>query len=407
MLAGRRRPADVMADFFQTGAVATLHRLGPSNLDWMERGLEVFAQKPPLTRVRPCRMRERGAHALRPIRRELCGGRHLQPISVGLDGAARARDWRKARKVFSQLPQQTALLWNDGPRMKGLFQTLEDAQLHAGEDGQGRAVWTYFGCVPASEHVRRVAAHDGDILSSSRDLLARRCCPMARLSLGFDFRKGYSARVASRLHGRGLRWLVTPLVRALTSILGAHRPYWVYGDTFRYLLAGECCLDADLVRRVRIPQDWAVESGLRAGGVRQLDAGGFDTWLGAFKRLGRGAAPLFRVGCGGPWPLRCQVRGRIRRRHLRLQHPSRRRLGAASPAQVLAHPDLEPRALGVGDGSGRVQRGAVRWTTPEATLAASASMRSPAACTDGARTARRAHRFAGSRRPTCRCPVAP
>jgi len=60
-----------------------------------------------------------------------------------------------------------------------------------------------------------------------------------------------------------MRLLVTPLVRALKSILGSH-PFLVYMDTFRYPLAGEFSLDVDLVRRLRIPHDWAVEIGTLA-----------------------------------------------------------------------------------------------------------------------------------------------
>ena len=52
-----------------------------------------------------------------------------------------------------------------------------------------------------------------------------------------------------------------PLLRALKSIVGQH-PYLVYMDTFRYPLAGEFALDLDLVRRVRIPADWALEVGM-------------------------------------------------------------------------------------------------------------------------------------------------
>jgi glucosyl-3-phosphoglycerate synthase len=60
-----------------------------------------------------------------------------------------------------------------------------------------------------------------------------------------------------------MRLFVTPLIRALKSILGQH-PYLVYMDSFRYPLAGEMALDTDLARRVRIPHDWALEVGMLA-----------------------------------------------------------------------------------------------------------------------------------------------
>src|SRR5690606_19326929 len=120
-----------------------------------------------------------------------------------------------------------------------------------------------FGYVLASERARRVAVHDCDIRTYSRELLARLCYPVDHPNLGFDFCKGYYARVTDRLHGRVVRLLVTPMLRALRSILGAH-PYLVYMDTFRYPLAGEVAMDVDLLRRVRIPHDWALEIGMLA-----------------------------------------------------------------------------------------------------------------------------------------------
>ena len=67
-----------------------------------------------------------------------------------------------------------------------------------------------------------VAVHDCDILTYNRELLARLCYPVAHPNLGFDFCKGYYARVSDKLNGRVMRLLVTPLIRALKSILGAH-----------------------------------------------------------------------------------------------------------------------------------------------------------------------------------------
>ena len=251
-----------MSDFFQTGAIATLHRLGATNLPRLERELEEFAKEAPIALVLPCHVREVGTKALRHIARELRSVSYLKQIIVGIDGA-NARSWKKARHFFAQLPQKPRLLWNDGPRMQQLYRKLEDAELSAGPGGKGRNVWTCFGYVLASEQARMVAVHDCDIVTYSHELLARLCYPVAHPALGFDFCKGYYARVSDRLNGRVMRLLVTPLLRALKSILGAH-PFLVYMDTFRYPLAGEFSLDVDLVRRVRIPHDWAIEVGTLA-----------------------------------------------------------------------------------------------------------------------------------------------
>jgi glucosyl-3-phosphoglycerate synthase len=147
--------------------------------------------------------------------------------------------------------------------MRALFEKLEEAELSPGPGGKGRNVWTCFGYVLASEQARMVALHDCDIITYNRELLARLCYPVAHPSLGFDFCKGYYARVTDRLNGRVMRLLVTPLLRAFKSIIGQH-PYLVYMDTFRYPLAGEFSMDVDMVRRVRIPYDWALEVGMLA-----------------------------------------------------------------------------------------------------------------------------------------------
>ncbi len=251
-----------MSDFFQTGAIATLHRLGRPNVPQLEQELETFSQETPIALVLPCHIREVGTRALKLIARELANVSYLKQIVVGIDGA-NARGWKKARHFFAQLPQKPTLLWNDGPRMQQLYKKLENAELSAGPNGKGRNVWTCFGYVLASEQARMVAVHDCDILTYSRELLARLCYPVAHPALGFDFCKGYYARATDQLNGRVMRLLVTPLLRALKTIIGQH-PYLVYMDTFRYPLAGEFSMDVDMVRRVRIPYDWSLEVGLLA-----------------------------------------------------------------------------------------------------------------------------------------------
>lgn len=251
-----------MPDFFQTGAVATLHRLGDFDVARLERDLMQFSEETPIALVLPCHIRELGTPALRSIVRELKNVRYLKQIVIGIDGA-NGREWRKARRFFSQLPQKPMLLWNDGPRMQQLLQKLEEAELNAGPKGKGRNVWLCFGYVLASEQARMVAVHDCDILTYNRELLARLCYPVAHPAFGFDFCKGYYARVTSKLNGRVMRLLVTPALRALKSIIGPH-PFLVYLDTFRYALSGEVAMDVDLVRRNRIPYDWGLEIGMLA-----------------------------------------------------------------------------------------------------------------------------------------------
>ncbi|MGC1482108.1 MAG: hypothetical protein WA771_16535 [Chthoniobacterales bacterium] len=251
-----------MADFFQTGSMATLHRLGTPDLPRLEAELADFAAERPIALVLPCHVKELGTSALRDIITTLQGASYIKQIVVGIDGAD-AKAWKKARKTFNALPQKTSLLWNDGPRIKSLLERLIASDLEPGPLGKGRNLWLCFGYVLASDQARVAAVHDCDILTYDRELLARLCYPVANPTLAFDFCKGYSARYSDKLNGRVMRLLVTPLLRSLESIIGPH-PFLIYMDTFRYPLAGEISMDVDILRRTRIPSDWGVEVGMLA-----------------------------------------------------------------------------------------------------------------------------------------------
>jgi len=72
-----------MSDFFQTGAVATIHRLGHTNLQRLESELCAFSQETPIALVLPCHVREIGTKALKLILRELERVTYLKQIVVG------------------------------------------------------------------------------------------------------------------------------------------------------------------------------------------------------------------------------------------------------------------------------------------------------------------------------------
>jgi len=236
----------------------------------MERELREFTQETRIGLILPCHVKELGTPALRHILRELRNVDYLKQIIVGIDGA-NGREWMRARRIFSQLPQKPTLLWNDGPKMRRLYEKLEEADLSPGSPGKGRNVWTCFGAVLAGEQCQMVAMHDCDITTYSRELLARLCYPVAHPSLGFDFCKGYYARYTTKLNGRVMRLLVTPLIRSLLNLIGPHS-YLIYMDNFRYPLSGEVCMDIDLIRRVRVPSDWGLEVGMLADVFRNASS---------------------------------------------------------------------------------------------------------------------------------------
>ncbi len=65
------------------------------------------------------------------------------------------------------------------------------------------------------------------------------------------------------MHGRVVRLLVAPLLRALISLVG-NDDFLVYMSSFRYPLAGEFAVSRSLARSNRIPSDWGLEVGTLA-----------------------------------------------------------------------------------------------------------------------------------------------
>ncbi|MEJ2683810.1 MAG: glycosyl transferase [Candidatus Sulfobium sp.] len=251
-----------MADFYQTGVVATFHRLGRFNLEKLEAELSWYAQERPIALVLPSLYSELEGEALKGIVQELKQVKYLTEIVVAL-GPATEEEFRRARDFFSVLPQNTKIIWNTGPRITGIYRAIEAAELPTGETGKGKSVWMAYGYVLSQQDFHVIAIHDCDILTYSRDLLARLCYPVTNPSLDYDFCKGFYTRVTDRLHGRATRLLVTPLIRSLEKIIGYH-PLLLFFDSFRYSLAGEFAMDVDLARVNRIPGDWGLEVGMLA-----------------------------------------------------------------------------------------------------------------------------------------------
>ncbi len=251
-----------MSDFYQTGVVATFHRLGKSNLDKIEEQLSWFSHERPIALVLPCLYIELAGEALKGIIRHLREVKYISEIVVSL-GNASEDEFRHAKEYYSILPQKTSIVWLDGPRIGSIFRVIEEAGLPAGEQGKGRAVWMAYGYILARQEFNAIALHDCDILTYNRELLARLCYPVTNPNLNYDFCKGFYSRVTDRMHGRVTRLLVTPLIRSLQKIIGYH-PLLVFFDSFRYPLAGEFSMDVDLARINRIPGDWGLEVGVLA-----------------------------------------------------------------------------------------------------------------------------------------------
>lgn len=250
-----------MSDFQQRDSVGTLHRLSDRSTESFEAELERYAEKRPMALIIPCLFSELEGNALGGILKEIAKISYLDEVIVGIDRADQAQ-FEQARRFFSQLPQRTRLLWNDGPRLGVIDEQIAERSLAPSEAGKGRNVWYCIGYFLASGRCEAVALHDADILTYERGMVARLLYPITHPTFGYSFSKGYYYRASEgHLKGRVGRLLVPSLLRALRKTIGDN-DYLRYLSAFRYPLAGEFAMQLDMTRSIRIPSDWGLEIGV-------------------------------------------------------------------------------------------------------------------------------------------------
>ncbi len=259
-----------MTDFFQNGVITTFHNLGTSQVCSLEEQLKDFSRIRPIALVLPSLYREYASGALANIMQTLKKASYLYEIILCLDRCT-APQFKEIKNRFASFKKLT-LIWNDGPRLKKLYQLLDQNKLSPGDSGKGRAVWIAMGYVLARGKSQVIAVHDCDIVNYDQMLLARLCYPVANPHHEYEFCKGYYSRVNEKMYGRATRLFFTPFVRALQKILG-YLPFLVYIDSFRYPLAGEIAMRHDLAMAMRIPSDWGLEVGTLAEVYRSVTLG--------------------------------------------------------------------------------------------------------------------------------------
>ncbi len=251
-----------MADFYQTGMVTTLHRLKRNGFARLEMGLNEISKRKGIALVLPARYQEFESPVMKHIVEELAQVGYLRRIVVALGGANGAQ-CEKARLFFSDFRCPVTLLWINSEPVQALLGMLEEKGLSAGADGKGRSCWLAYGYILAQGDCSVIALHDCDIVNYDRRLLARLVYPIAHPNLGFEFCKGFYARVTDRMHGRVTRLFMTPLIRAMEN-MAPSTPFLRFVDSFRYPLAGEFAMKVNLARVNRIPWDWGLEVGVLA-----------------------------------------------------------------------------------------------------------------------------------------------
>jgi glucosyl-3-phosphoglycerate synthase len=248
-----------MTDFHQTGIITTLHNLGNPSLERLEVELKEYAAKRPIALVLPSLYSEFEGPAMPGIVSELAKVKYLTEIVLVLDKASE-KDFSRVKEFMSPITTAVRIIHNDGKRVTEIYDTLARNKLDVGQRGKGRSAWLAYGYVLARGQSDIIALHDCDIVTYSRELLARLCYPVANPNLDFVFCKGFYSRVTDRLHGRVTRLMVTPLVRSIQQLIGPHQ-FLLFLDSFRYPLSGEFCMSTDMARVNRIPWDWGLEVG--------------------------------------------------------------------------------------------------------------------------------------------------
>jgi glucosyl-3-phosphoglycerate synthase len=252
-----------MPDFVQHRLITTLHDLGTTDRDSMESLLERETRHYPIGLVLPVTAADMRAEPFGKIITQLQDVAYIDQIIVTMGAAQDEQDYRDALEKIAPLEGKAQILWTDGPRVSQLYKELTESGVNLSVPGKGRSVWTAFGYLLADPRLKAFALHDCDIVNYDRIMLARLCLPMAHSSLDFEFCKAFYARCTDRMHGRVVRLLVAPLLRALIAVLGADR-FLRYLDSFRYPLSGEFAVTATLARSNRIHSDWGLEVGTLA-----------------------------------------------------------------------------------------------------------------------------------------------
>ena len=175
-----------MSDFHQNGVIATLHNFKEKSLDQIESDLLKFSSKNPMTLILPSLYSELERLALTYIVNTLKKIKYIKNIVIGLDQATKS-EFKKAKKFFQVLPQNTYILWNDGPRLKQIHQSLHQLNLSPEEKGKGRNIWYCMGFVISLNEGGAVAMHDCDIVTYDRTLPAKLFYPVANPNFHFDF----------------------------------------------------------------------------------------------------------------------------------------------------------------------------------------------------------------------------
>ena len=150
-----------MSDFHQNGVITTFHNLRTRSIEQQEEEVRAYAKQRPVTLVLPSLYSELQGKALEHIVQILGGLDYLDQIVIGID-RANQQEYAHALDFFSELPQRTSVLWNDGPRLRKIDALLEEKNFHRGRRAKGGTYGICLICV-RMKRAQVIAVHDCDI----------------------------------------------------------------------------------------------------------------------------------------------------------------------------------------------------------------------------------------------------
>ncbi len=233
-----------MSDFAQHGLIATFQRLNVKHLRVIEEDLTALAERRPIGLVLPCHARDLGSKSFLRILRQISAAKFLSEVVVSVNGL----------EADSKAAKESAFhrIWNEAPGLGLHFLS----QLGGGGKGENAAA--AISELVAQAKCKIIAFQDCDVASFRRADLARLCYPVAHPDLGYRVAKAYYSRVTDRLYGRVSRLFFTPLLQAILRVAG-HHPLIDFLLSFRYPLAGEIAIDAELAAELPAASGYALE----------------------------------------------------------------------------------------------------------------------------------------------------
>lgn len=249
-----------MPDFAQRGPITTLHDLGICKPQQLEETLRESVETYPIGLVLPVTAGDMRAAPFANIANHLAAADYIDTATIVLNRTESVDDYREAVRLTEGMGDRVQILWTDGPRGEAALADLLSAGFDVSRPGKGRAVWFAFGHLLADPRLKAFVLQDGDIVGYDNEMLIRLSLPMAHPGMDFDFCKAFYARCTTKMHGRVVRLLLTPVLRAMISVMGSD-PFLIFLRSFRYPLAGEFAVTSTLARSNRIPCDWGLEVG--------------------------------------------------------------------------------------------------------------------------------------------------